>query len=157
MVMRSFWASLLLYGLFAVSILVFTSQKKLLMQLPLCHGRLSMLSALRACWAGVCRHSYYLRYFWFTAHSAINMALAFCMGTDMNALLSSPIGQPMAQIFFNSFGQNGTLALWSFVVLVQCASLHVCQSVGLTATALDTWWVLVWYESTLEYRMWPQY
>ncbi|KAG1718840.1 amino acid permease-domain-containing protein [Suillus lakei] len=50
---------------------------------------------------------------------AINVSLTFCMGTDMDSLLSSPIGQPMAQIFFNSFGQTGTLALWSFVVLVQ--------------------------------------
>ncbi|KAG2338938.1 amino acid transporter [Suillus weaverae] len=50
---------------------------------------------------------------------AINVSLAFCMGSDMNSLLTSPVGQPMAQIFFNSFGQNGTLALWSFVVLVQ--------------------------------------
>ncbi|KAG1744393.1 amino acid/polyamine transporter I [Suillus lakei] len=50
---------------------------------------------------------------------AINVSLAFCMGTDVDSLLSSPIGQPMAQIFFNSFGQTGTLALWSFVVLVQ--------------------------------------
>lgn len=47
------------------------------------------------------------------------MSLAFCMGTDLEGLLDSPIGQPMAQIFLNSFGQNGTLALWSFVVLVQ--------------------------------------
>jgi hypothetical protein len=51
--------------------------------------------------------------------TAINVSLAFCMGTDINSLLDSPVGQPMAQIFFNSFGQNGTLALWSFVVLVQ--------------------------------------
>ncbi|KAG2110118.1 amino acid/polyamine transporter I [Suillus clintonianus] len=50
---------------------------------------------------------------------AINVSLTFCMSTDLNFLLGSPIGQPMAQIFFNSFGQNGTLALWSFVVLVQ--------------------------------------
>jgi amino acid transporter len=50
---------------------------------------------------------------------AINVSLAFCMGTDLDDLLNSPIGQPMAQIFFNSFGQNGTLVLWSFVVLVQ--------------------------------------
>ncbi|KAG1851835.1 amino acid permease-domain-containing protein [Suillus subalutaceus] len=50
---------------------------------------------------------------------AINVSLAFCMGTDVSSLLDSPIGQPMAQIFFNSFGQNGTLALWSFVVLAQ--------------------------------------
>jgi hypothetical protein len=51
--------------------------------------------------------------------AAINVSLTFCMGTDINSLLNSPVGQPMAQIFFNSFGQNGTLALWSFVVLVQ--------------------------------------
>lgn len=51
--------------------------------------------------------------------SAVNMSLAFCMGSDIESLLNSPIGQPMAQIFFNSFGQNGTLALWAFVVIVQ--------------------------------------
>jgi hypothetical protein len=45
------------------------------------------------------------------------MALAFCMGTDLEALSNSE--QPMAQIFFNSFGQKGTLAIWAFVVLVQ--------------------------------------
>ncbi|OAX32315.1 amino acid transporter [Rhizopogon vinicolor AM-OR11-026] len=50
---------------------------------------------------------------------AINVSLAFCMGSDLTYLLDSPIAQPMAQIFFNSFGQNGTLALWSIVVLVQ--------------------------------------
>ncbi|KAG2072013.1 amino acid transporter [Suillus decipiens] len=50
---------------------------------------------------------------------AINVSLAFCMGTNVNSLLTSPVGQPMAQIFFNSFGRNGTLALWSFVVLAQ--------------------------------------
>ena len=41
------------------------------------------------------------------------------MGSDIQGLLDSSIGQPMAQIFLNSFGQKGTLALWSFVVLVQ--------------------------------------
>ncbi|KAH7882169.1 amino acid/polyamine transporter I [Phlebopus sp. FC_14] len=50
---------------------------------------------------------------------AINVSLAFCMGTDLEGIISSPIGQPMAQIFFNSFGQNGTLAVWAIVVLVQ--------------------------------------
>ncbi|KIJ60463.1 hypothetical protein HYDPIDRAFT_98646 [Hydnomerulius pinastri MD-312] len=50
---------------------------------------------------------------------AINVSLAFCMGTDLEYLLNSPIGQPMAQIFFNSFGQTGTLALWAIVVIVQ--------------------------------------
>uniref|UniRef100_A0A0W0G407 Putative amino acid transporter n=1 Tax=Moniliophthora roreri TaxID=221103 RepID=A0A0W0G407_MONRR len=48
---------------------------------------------------------------------AINMSLAFCMGTDLQALYDSE--QPMAQIFFNAFGQKGTLTLWAFVVIVQ--------------------------------------
>ena len=39
------------------------------------------------------------------------------MGTDLQALIDSD--QPMATIFFNSFGQKGTLALWAIVVLVQ--------------------------------------
>ncbi|KAI6032489.1 amino acid/polyamine transporter I [Pisolithus marmoratus] len=50
---------------------------------------------------------------------AINIALAFCMGTDIEYLLDSPIGQPMAQVFFDSFGEKATLALWSFVVIAQ--------------------------------------
>lgn len=50
---------------------------------------------------------------------AINVSLAFCMGTDLEYVVKSPIGQPMAQIFFNSFGRNGTLALWAIVVLIQ--------------------------------------
>ncbi|KAI9571846.1 amino acid/polyamine transporter I [Boletus coccyginus] len=48
---------------------------------------------------------------------AINISLAFCMGTDLTSLIDSP--QPMAQIFLNSFGQTGTLVIWSFVVLGQ--------------------------------------
>ncbi|KAJ3506420.1 hypothetical protein NLJ89_g6880 [Agrocybe chaxingu] len=48
---------------------------------------------------------------------AINMSLAFCMGTDLEALVDSD--QPMAQIFFNSFGEKPTLAIWAFVVIVQ--------------------------------------
>ncbi|TEB34406.1 APC amino acid permease [Coprinellus micaceus] len=48
---------------------------------------------------------------------AINMVLAFCMGTDLEALYDSD--QPMALIFLNSFGKNATLGLWIVVVLVQ--------------------------------------
>ncbi|KAF9556455.1 amino acid transporter [Agrocybe pediades] len=48
---------------------------------------------------------------------AINMSLAFCMGGDIASLVDSD--QPMAQIFFNSFGQRPTLAIWSIVVIVQ--------------------------------------
>jgi amino acid transporter len=48
---------------------------------------------------------------------AINMALAFCMGGDIQSLIDSD--QPMAAIFFNSFGQKPTLAIWAIVVIVQ--------------------------------------
>jgi len=47
------------------------------------------------------------------------MVLAFCIGSDIQVLLDSNMGQPMAQIFYQSFGQKGTLAIWSIVVIVQ--------------------------------------
>ncbi|RPD65332.1 APC amino acid permease [Lentinus tigrinus ALCF2SS1-7] len=49
----------------------------------------------------------------------VNVVIAFCMGTDLEGIMSNPIGQPMATILFNSFGRNGTLAVWSIVVIVQ--------------------------------------
>ncbi|KAJ3569587.1 hypothetical protein NP233_g4958 [Leucocoprinus birnbaumii] len=48
---------------------------------------------------------------------AINVALAFCMGPDLEALNNSR--QPMAHIFSNSFGRKGALGLWVLVVMVQ--------------------------------------
>ena len=67
--------------------------------------------------------------------SGINMALVFNMGTDLETIVSNPIGQPLAtvrvlreaggrklmhvQIFLNSFGKQGTLALWSIIIIVQ--------------------------------------
>ena len=50
---------------------------------------------------------------------AINVVLAFFMGGDIQALLDSDVGQPMAQIFYQSFGQKGTLAIWSVIVIAQ--------------------------------------
>jgi hypothetical protein len=51
-----------------------------------------------------------------TIYIAINVVLAFCMGTDLEALVSSP--QPLAVIFLQSFGKTGTLVIWSVVVIV---------------------------------------
>ncbi|KAJ7597527.1 APC amino acid permease [Mycena floridula] len=51
----------------------------------------------------------------------INVALAFCMGTDIDSIVNSPIEQPMATILFNSLGKKGTLVVWSFVIFVQFA------------------------------------
>ncbi|KAG2050419.1 amino acid transporter [Suillus hirtellus] len=60
----------------------------------------------------------------------INVSLAFCMGTDLNAILTSPIGQPMAQILYNSLGKSGALALWCFVILAQYMMGSSCLLVG---------------------------
>ncbi|KAI0027596.1 amino acid/polyamine transporter I [Vararia minispora EC-137] len=49
----------------------------------------------------------------------IVISIAFNMGTDLQAILNSEIGQPMAVILFNSFGRSGTLAVWIVVVIVQ--------------------------------------
>ncbi|KAI0324642.1 APC amino acid permease [Cubamyces sp. BRFM 1775] len=49
----------------------------------------------------------------------VNIVFAFCMGTDLDSIIDNPIGQPTATIFFNSFGRNGTLALWSLVAFAQ--------------------------------------
>lgn len=51
--------------------------------------------------------------------TAMNIAIAFCMGTDIEGIMNSDIGQPLAAIFFNSFGQKATLGIWSIVVLTQ--------------------------------------
>jgi amino acid transporter len=50
---------------------------------------------------------------------AVNVTLAFCMGQDLESLMNSSLGQPMAQIFLNSLGQKGTLVMWSFIILAQ--------------------------------------
>lgn len=41
------------------------------------------------------------------------------MGGDIRALLDSDVGQPMARIFYQSFGQKGTLAIWGVIVIAQ--------------------------------------
>ncbi|CAE6514963.1 unnamed protein product [Rhizoctonia solani] len=51
--------------------------------------------------------------------TAMNIAITFCMGTDLEAIVNSDIGQPLAVILFNSFGQKATLGIWSVVVLTQ--------------------------------------
>jgi amino acid transporter len=49
--------------------------------------------------------------------TAINIALAFCMGGDLQSLVNS--NQPMAQIFLNGFGSKPTLGIWAVVIIVQ--------------------------------------
>ncbi|KAH9918712.1 APC amino acid permease [Epithele typhae] len=49
----------------------------------------------------------------------LNIVISLFMGTDIENILSNPIGQPMATILFNSLGKRGALGIWSIVVFVQ--------------------------------------
>ncbi|EHK97872.1 putative Uncharacterized amino-acid permease C11D3.08c [Glarea lozoyensis 74030] len=41
---------------------------------------------------------------------AVIITIAFCMGPDVISLVTSSLGQPMAQIAYNSLGKNGSIA-----------------------------------------------
>ncbi|KAJ7511673.1 APC amino acid permease [Mycena galericulata] len=47
----------------------------------------------------------------------VQIALAFYMGTDIDAILSSPVQQPLGTIILNSFGKKGMLVVWSFLLV----------------------------------------
>ncbi|GAB7353949.1 hypothetical protein MBLNU459_g4550t1 [Dothideomycetes sp. NU459] len=49
----------------------------------------------------------------------ITIVIAACMTTDLESILSSPFGQPMAQIYYDAIGKNGTLGLMSLLMIVQ--------------------------------------
>ncbi|KAF9017096.1 amino acid transporter [Hymenopellis radicata] len=48
---------------------------------------------------------------------AVNIALGFNMGPDLELLLSDPIEQPMSSILFHAFGQKGMLIFWTFIII----------------------------------------
>ena len=70
---------------------------------------------------------------------AINVSLAFCMGNDIEGLMNSD--QPMAQIFFNSFGQKGTLAIWVRSFSLQIPNLRSISLVRLSWSLYSTFWL----------------
>ncbi|MCJ1232492.1 GABA-specific high-affinity permease [Varicellaria rhodocarpa] len=47
------------------------------------------------------------------------IVIAACMSTDLSHILSSPFGQPMAQIYYDAIGKHGTLGLMSLLMIVQ--------------------------------------
>ncbi|KAJ8077629.1 hypothetical protein PM082_002062 [Marasmius tenuissimus] len=49
--------------------------------------------------------------------TAINVVVAFCMGSDLDTLAQSD--QPMVLIFMDAFGMKGTLAVWAVSIVVQ--------------------------------------
>lgn len=48
----------------------------------------------------------------------LTITFCFCM-SDFDAIMDSPTGLPVAQIFLNAGGRVGGTAMWSFVILVQ--------------------------------------
>ncbi|KAJ7058704.1 amino acid/polyamine transporter I [Mycena amicta] len=47
----------------------------------------------------------------------VTIVLAFYMGNDLDSVTGNAIGQPMATIFFNSVGKQGTLVIWAFMII----------------------------------------
>ncbi|KAJ6596370.1 amino acid/polyamine transporter I [Mycena vulgaris] len=47
----------------------------------------------------------------------VTIVLVFYIGNDLHSVIGNPIGQPMATIFFNSVGKQGTLVIWTFMIL----------------------------------------
>ncbi|KAG1722545.1 amino acid/polyamine transporter I, partial [Suillus paluster] len=64
----------------------------------------------------------------------INITIAFCMGTDLVGILSSPIGQPMAQILYNSLGQRMALGIWCLII----SAMYMVGSNGLLVGSRQT-------------------
>ncbi len=49
----------------------------------------------------------------------IMIVIAACINPDLSSILSSPFGQPMAQIYYDAIGKKGTLGLMSLLFIVQ--------------------------------------
>lgn len=66
-----------------------------------------------------------------------NIVLAFCMG-DPATITSSPIAQPVAQIFYNSLGKNGglTFTVCAFIIL-QFVCFTATQALARTVFAFS--------------------
>jgi len=47
------------------------------------------------------------------------IVITACMSQDLNHILSSPFGQPMAQIYYDALGKHGTLGMMSLLFVVQ--------------------------------------
>jgi amino acid transporter len=48
----------------------------------------------------------------------LTITFCFCMN-DFDAIMASPTGLPVAQIFLNAGGRTGGIIMWFFVILVQ--------------------------------------
>jgi hypothetical protein len=49
----------------------------------------------------------------------IVIVMAACMSTDLESLLATPFGQPMAQIYYDAVGKRGAIGLMTLLFIVQ--------------------------------------
>lgn len=71
---------------------------------------------------------------------AVIITIAFCMGPNVISIVTSPLGQPLAQIAFNSLGKTGSVALLIFLwvsSVANCSILMVAASRETFAFARD--------------------
>jgi amino acid transporter len=67
---------------------------------------------------------------------ALIITIAFCMGQDAISLVTSPLGQPMAQIAYNSLGDKGSIALLTFLwisSICNCSILMVANTIAINS------------------------
>lgn len=70
----------------------------------------------------------------------ILVALAFNMGTDLDPIVNSQYGQPMATIILNACGKTGFLIVWVFMIIVNFmmgASMNLASSRQIFAFSRD--------------------
>ncbi|KAI9051388.1 hypothetical protein LZ554_004435 [Drepanopeziza brunnea f. sp. 'monogermtubi'] len=67
--------------------------------------------------------------------------LAFCIDPDLDTVLGSVYGQPMAQIDYDAVGKIGTLGLMSLLFIVQF--LAGSSILVVVSTELAGWWITV--------------
>jgi len=65
-----------------------------------------------------CSQQYSIGSCWFFGW-IICIVLAACMTQDVESLLGSSFGQPMAQIYFDALGKKGALGFMSLLFIVQ--------------------------------------
>ncbi|KAH8592740.1 amino acid permease-domain-containing protein [Bisporella sp. PMI_857] len=68
------------------------------------------------------------------------VTIAFCMGSDVIAIVETELGQPLAQIAFNSLGKKGSVAILVFLwasSICNCSILMVAASRETFALARD--------------------
>jgi amino acid transporter len=54
------------------------------------------------------------------------IVIAACMSQDLEHILASPFGQPMAQIYYDALGKNGALGFMALLMIVQFLVSPLC-------------------------------